>query len=65
MNSVEQRITQFAEKMKKEGRTLSIIDGGAVSVSPTDGMAAFDMMEMVKLNTKGFLAAYVLANKEN
>lgn len=64
MTDIEKRITQFAEKMKAEGRTLTVMDGGLVSVSPTTGMAAFDMIEMSKLNTKGYLSAYVLANKE-
>ncbi|ADF63101.1 hypothetical protein ECL_03567 [Enterobacter cloacae subsp. cloacae ATCC 13047] len=40
------------------------MDGGWVAVSPTTGMAAFDMVEMTKLNAKGYLAAYVLANNE-
>lgn len=40
------------------------MDGGCVEVRPTTGMAAFDMVEMAKLNTKGYLAAYVLANNE-
>lgn len=64
MADIEKRITQFAEKMKAEGRTLTVMDGGWVSVSPTTGMAAFDMIEMAKLNTKGYLSAYVLANNE-
>ncbi|WP_313327766.1 hypothetical protein [Enterobacter oligotrophicus] len=64
MSDIGKRISQFAEKMKSEGRVLSVMDGGLVAVSPTTGMAAFDMVEMTKLNAKGYLAAYVLANNE-
>ncbi|EAA4852290.1 hypothetical protein EAO85_14935 [Salmonella enterica subsp. enterica serovar 4,5,12:b:-] len=64
MADIEKRISQFAEKMKSEGRVLSVMDGAWVSVSPTTGMAALDIVEMSKLNAKGDLAAYVLANIE-
>lgn len=64
MTDIEKRISNFAEKMKSEGRALSVMDGGWVAVNPTTGMAACDMVEMSKLNTKGYLSAYVLANKE-
>lgn len=64
MTDIEKRISNFAEKMKSEGRALSVMDGGWVAVNPTTGMSACDMVEMSKLNAKGYLAAYVLANNE-
>lgn len=64
MADIEKRVSQFAEKMKSEGRALSVMDGGWVAVSPTTGMTALDLVEMSKLNAKGHLAAYVLANNE-
>lgn len=40
------------------------MDGGWVVVSLIIGMVVFDMVEMMKLNVKGYLVVYVLVNNE-
>lgn len=51
----------FIERMKKEGRKLSV-QGEFVVAEPAAGMKLADILEMQKLNKKGELAEYLKSN---
>ncbi len=64
MADIEKANYSVCRKDESRGRTLTVwTEVGYQSVLQLE-MVHLTMVEMSKLNTKGYLSAYVLANKE-
>lgn len=51
--------SDLVKKLKGEGRTFTVIGDKFVAVSPTQGLAASDMMKIVRLNKRGHFIRFL------
>ncbi|MBZ1582657.1 hypothetical protein [Klebsiella pneumoniae] len=52
------KVADFVKRMEKQGRQFEV-NGNFVVISPTNGLAMSDLIEMQNLNKKGELADYI------
>ena len=52
------KVADFVQRMEKQGRRFEV-NGNFVVISPTNGLAMSDLIEMQNLNKKGELAYYI------
>lgn len=57
------KVANFVQRMEKQGRRFEV-SGNFVVISPANGLAMSDLVEMKNINKKGELADYISKLRE-
>lgn len=57
------KVANFVQRMEKQGRRFEV-NGNFVVISPANGLAMSDLVEMKNINKKGELANYISKLRE-